>query len=292
MDETLAERLKQHVQLLAGKIGERNVYRPAALDAAAHYIESELSGIGYAVRRQTYLAQGVESANLEVVLPGWRWPEESIVVGAHYDTVLGSPGADDNASAVAALIEIARLAQGHAPGRTLKLVAFVNEEPPFFFWGEMGSKQYARAAKRRRENIRLMISLEMLGYYRDEAGSQAYPPLFRYFYPERGNFIAFVSNFRSRAAMRRAAHAFRNHSDFPLEAAATFGWIPGVAWSDQLSFWRAGYPAFMCTDTAFFRNPYYHSVEDTPEKLDYPRLAELVKGLAGMLKELGDGDAI
>lgn len=287
MNETRVQ-LMQHVQTLAGDIGERNVYRPASLAAAARYIEAELAGIGYAVACQTYLMHGQECANLEVVLPGRRWPQQSIVVGAHYDTVLGSPGADDNASAVAALIEIARLLKGHAPARTLKLVAFVNEEPPFFFWGEMGSRQYARAARSRREDIRLMISLEMLGYYRTEKGSQAYPPLFRHFHPARGNFIAFVANFRSRAPMRRAAQAFRRHSDFPLETTATFGWIPGVAWSDHLSFWRAGYRAFMCTDTAFFRNPHYHGADDTPETLDYPRLASLTEGLAAMLKELCD----
>lgn len=290
MSDELVNALIRHVERLAGEIGERNVYRPAALDAAARYIESEFADIGHAVNRQIYLAQGVVSANLEVVLPGQRWPDQSIVIGAHYDTVLGSPGADDNASAVAALIEIARLLKGHAPARTLKLVAFVNEEPPFFFFGKMGSKVYAQAARRRRENIRLMISLEMLGYYRDEPNSQAYPPLFRHFHPDRGNFIAFVSNFRSRQVMRRAEQAFRLHSAFPLETTATFGWIPGVAWSDHLSFWRESYRAFMCTDTAFFRNPFYHSAQDTPEKLDYPRLAELTEALAKMCVALADGN--
>jgi Zn-dependent M28 family amino/carboxypeptidase len=292
MSDKLVNSLIRHVERLAGEIGERNVYRPAALDAAARYIESEFAGIGHAVNRQTYLAQGVECANLEVVLPGQRWPGESIVIGAHYDTVSGSPGADDNASAVAALIEIARLLKGHALARTLKLVAFVNEEPPFFFFGKMGSKVYAHAARRRQENIRMMVSLEMLGYYRDEPGSQAYPPLFRHFHPDRGNFIAFVSNFRSRQVMRRAEQAFREHSDFPLETTATFGWVPGVAWSDHLSFWREGYRAFMCTDTAFFRNPHYHSAHDTPDKLDYPRLAELTEALARMCVALADGEGL
>jgi len=290
--ETLESRLTRHVHVLAGEIGERNVYRPAALDAAARYIEAEFAGMGYSVNRQVYVVRGVESANLEIVLPGSRWPDESLVVGAHYDTVDGSPGADDNGSAVAALIEIARLLHGRVLGRRLKLVAFVNEEPPFFFWGEMGSQVYARAARSRQENIRLMISLEMLGYCRDEPGSQAYPPLFRHFHPERGDFIAFVSNLRSGRVMRHAAAAFRAGSDFPLETAATFGWIPGVAWSDHLSFWRAGYRAFMCTDTAFFRNPYYHSAQDTPETLDYPRLARLTQGLAGMCVALADGDGL
>ena len=140
MGDILAERLRTHVQRLAGEVGERNVDCPAALEAAARYIEGEWVGLGHAVRRQAYVVRGIECANLEVVLPGTRRPLESLVVGAHYDSVRGSPGADDNASAVAALLEIARLLAGFAPARTLKLVAFVNEEPPFFFWGEMGSQ--------------------------------------------------------------------------------------------------------------------------------------------------------
>lgn len=146
MNENPVQRLTRHVERLAGEIGERNVHRPAALDAAARYIELELTGIGYAVNRQTDVVREVESANLEVVLRGQRWPDESIVVGAHYDTVAGCPGADDNASVVAALIEMARLLWGRAPARTLKLVAFVNEEPPFFFFGKMGSQVYASGA--------------------------------------------------------------------------------------------------------------------------------------------------
>jgi Zn-dependent M28 family amino/carboxypeptidase len=291
MGQELENRLRGHVLKLAGEIGQRNVYHPDALDASAAYIESAWVGMGYEVNRQTYLARGVESANLEIVLPGQAQSGQTLVVGAHYDTVDGSPGADDNASAVAALIEIARTLKGSALDRTLRLVAFVNEEPPFFFLGKMGSKIYAQAARRRGDDIRMMISLEMLGYYRDEPGSQSYPPLFRYFYPDRGNFIAFVSNFRSRREMSLAAQAFRQHSDFPLETTATFSWIPGVAWSDHMSFWHQGYRAFMCTDTAFFRNPHYHSANDTPDKLDYPRLARVTEGLAAMCIDLAEDGA-
>ena len=288
MSENLETRLRRHVQTLAGEIGERNVTRPAALAAAARHIETGFAAAGHAAGRQRYVVSGVECANLEVVLRGRRWPDQSIVVGAHYDTVAGSPGADDNASGVAALLELARLFGDERFGRTLRLVAFVNEEPPFFYRGEMGSQVYARAARRRREDIRLMVSLEMLGYYRDAPGSQAYPPLFGLFRPGRGDFVAFVSNLRSRRPMRRAERAFRARTDFPLETTATFGWIPGVGWSDHLSFWRAGYPAFMCTDTAFYRNPNYHGGGDTPATLDYPRLARLTEGLAAMLRELAD----
>ena len=179
---------------------------------------------------------------------------------------------------VAALIEVARALRGARLARTVKLVAFVNEEAPFFFWGEMGSKVYARAARRRGDEIRVMLSLEMLGCYEDAPGSQAYPPLLKWFYPGRGNFIAFVSNLGSRRALREAVEAFRAHSDFPAPSLAAPAWVPGVAWSDQLSFWRAGYRAVMVTDTAFYRNRHYHRATDTPARLRYPEMARVVEG--------------
>jgi hypothetical protein len=137
-----------------------------------------------------------------------------------------------------------------------------------------------------------MFSLEMLGCYSDARGSQRYPPLFRWFHPDAGNFIAFVANLRSRRLLKRAVSAFRAVSGFPVESTATFGWIPGVAWSDHLSFWRAGYRALMVTDTAFFRNPHYHAPQDTPEKLDYARMAKLTEGLAGMLLGMAEDDGL
>ncbi|HQT25071.1 MAG TPA: M28 family peptidase [Burkholderiales bacterium] len=284
MEEKCESRLVDHVGKLAGEIGERNYRRPGSLDLAAGYIESQWREMGYEVLRQRYKAKGVECCNLEVVLPGAL--AESIVIGTHYDTVSGSPGADDNASGVSVLLEIARMLRNVPMKRTVKLAAFSNEEAPFYFWGEMGSGYYAREAKRRGDDIRLMISLEMLGYFSDEPGSQSYPPLFRYFHPDRGNFIAFVSNFGSRGRMQKAASCFRKNSDFPLETSATFSWIPGVAWSDHISFWRTGYKAFMCTDTSFFRNPHYHLAGDTPEKLDYARLAALTGALSKMCADI------
>ncbi len=281
-----AAAVERYVRKLAAEIGERNVFRPEALQAAANYIQAELKAQGHEVSVQEYQARGVMSRNLEVVISGTTRTSEILLIGAHYDSVLGSPGADDNASAVAALLEMARLLRGANMERTVRLVAFVNEEPPFFFWGDMGSKIYAKTARRRRDDIRLMLSLEMLGYYRDEPGSQRYPPLFRYFYPDRGDFIAFVSNLRSRDALKRTVAAFRAHTDFPCQHTATFGWMPGVAWSDHLSFWRQGYRALMVTDTAFYRNPYYHSALDTPDRLDYVRLARVTEGLVGMVRGL------
>jgi Zn-dependent M28 family amino/carboxypeptidase len=292
MAEAIIERLQRHVHTLAGAIGERNIYHPAALEAAEQYISEQWEAQGYSVTRQEYLAQGVASVNLEVSRPGMSRPGDILLLGAHYDSVYGSPGADDNASGIAALLEIGRLLRKSECARTVRLVAFVNEEPPFFFWGQMGSKVYAEAARRRGDDIRLMVSLEMLGCYSDAPGSQSYPPLFKHFYPDRGNFLAFVSNLRSRHAMRRAAKSFRRHSDLPLESTATFAWVPGAAWSDHLSFWRQGYRAFMATDTAFYRYPHYHSASDTPERLDYLRLARATEGLARMVVELAGHDRL
>ena len=279
-------RLRGHVHALANDIGERNVWRPPALRAAADYIRGEFAALGYQVAAQTYRVEGQDCENLEVVIPGGARVGEIILAGAHYDTVEGSPGADDNASGVAGLIEIASRLRGTAPARTVKLVAFVNEEPPFFFFGQMGSKVYARAARKRGDDIRVMLSLEMLGCYSSVPGSQSYPPLLRWFYPERGDFIAFVSNLKSRRALREVVAAFKASSDFPVESLASPSFVPGIAWSDQLSFWREGYPAVMVTDTAFYRYPYYHTGRDTPEKVCYPEMARVVEGLAKTLTAL------
>lgn len=284
--------MERRVRHLAGDIGERNVQRPGALKAAEHYIRESLEDLGYEVARQPVAADGVTSANLEVGRLGRERPGEIILVGAHYDTVPGSPGADDNGSAVAALLELARLHRDLPSRCSLRFVAFTNEEPPYFHTSAQGSRIYAEAARLRGDDIRLMVSLEMLGYYSEQPGSQRYPPLFRWFYPDRGDFIALVSNFRSRTGMRRFARAFRDSSDFPLEHAATFAAIPGVAWSDHFSFWACGYRAFMITDTAFFRNPHYHKPSDTPDTLDFERLARVTEGVSGALHKLAGPEGV
>jgi Zn-dependent M28 family amino/carboxypeptidase len=274
-----AATLRAHVQRLAGEIGERNVFRPSALRAAADFIAAEWQAQAYRVAAQTYEVRGIACANLEVTRKGTKTPDEIIVVGAHYDSVIGSPGANDNGSGVAALLAMTRSFAGEEPDRTIRFVAFVNEEPPFFSTPRMGSDVYARAARARGDDIRLMLSLETIGCYRDEAGTQRYPPLLGRFYPDRGNFIAFVANLRSRHQLRQAAQAFRTHSEVPVEALATFGLMPGIAWSDHLSFWRQGYRAVMITDTAFYRYPHYHTAEDTPDKVAYDVLARVTAGL-------------
>jgi hypothetical protein len=286
------ERLERHVRVLSEEIGERNLFRPGTLDAAAAYIAGEWSAQGYELRRQTYEARGVPCVNLEVARQGSRRADDILLIGAHYDSVRGSPGADDNASGVAALLELSRAFAAESPARTVRFVAFVNEEPPFFLTGKQGSMVYARAARSRGDDVRLMVSLEMLGFYSDAPGSQRYPPLFRWFYPDCGNFLGLVSNFRSRGVMLRLAKAYRAHSRFPLEHVATFRWIPGIAWSDHRSFWRQGYPAVMATDTAFYRYRHYHRPSDTSDKLTYGRFAKATEGLLHAFRALAAEDAL
>ena len=283
-----AARIEAHVRELAGAIGERNVFRPQALRAAADYIEATWRAQGYAVHAQVYDAYGVSCANLEVSRPGGARPGAILLIGAHYDSVRGCPGANDNGSGVAAMLEISRHFAALAPALTVRFVAFVNEEPPSFLTGQQGSAVYARAARERGDDIRLMVSLETMGCYFDEPGSQRYPPLFRHFFPDRGNFLGLVSDFRSGRALRRMARTFRRHSDFPLEHVATFRWVPGVAWSDHLSFWRCGYQALMVTDTAFYRYRYYHTPEDTPDKVAYAPLGRATEGLCRCFADMAE----
>lgn len=284
-----AARLQTHVERLAGEIGERNVFRPEALRAAADYIQEEWHSQGYQIIPHWYEVAGGQWANLEVTRLGSVRPHEILLIGAHYDSVRGSPGADDNGSGVAAMLEMSRLFAELTPTITVRFVAFVNEEPPFFLTQRQGSVVYAKAVRARGDAIRAMVSLEAIGYYRDEPGSQHYPPLFQFFYPRQGNFITVVSDFRSRALMRRVVQAFRRASDFPLEHIATTRFVPGVAWSDHWSFWRRGYRAIMVTDTALYRNPYYHTRHDTPDTLTYPAFTQVTEGLAETFAALALG---
>ncbi len=277
--EITAQQLRKHVTHLAQTIGERNVFHPHALHAAQEYIETTWRGQGYDIVSQQYSVNGVRSANLEVTRTGIRFPEKIILIGAHYDSVYGSPGANDNGSGVAALLELSRLFKDLAPQKSVRFVAFTNEEPPFFTTGQQGSAVYARQARERGDDIVLMAALETIGSYSQDPGSQHYPPLFRFFYPDQGNFIAFVSNFGSRHAMKKVVRAYRASTDFPIEHVATFAAVPGVSWSDHRSFWHQDYDAFMITDTAFYRYPHYHSSEDTPDKLAYDQFAKMTNGL-------------
>lgn len=284
-----AEALQRHVTQLAGQIGERHLWRPQQLEQAAAYIEEQFRAAGCRTHDQTYAVQNQAVRNLIAEIPGCDRPEDIVVIGAHYDSVIGTPGANDNGSGVAVLLELARQFCASAPSRTLRLVAFVNEEPPFFQTGEMGSLVYARAARAKAERIVAMVSLETLGFYSDAEGSQSFPWLpLRLIYPTRGNFIAFVANLPSRKLLQQALTTFRRSTSFPAQGLVAQEWLVGVDWSDQWSFWRQGYPAIMVTDTAPFRYPHYHAATDTPDRLNYAALARVTEGLVGMIETLCD----
>lgn len=285
-ESELETRLKAHVSFLAEKIGERNVVAYEALQNASQYIEDFLKGQGYEVKSQEYTTQGKKVRNLVAEIPGGARATEIVVIGAHYDTVYDCPGADDNGSGVAGLLELARRLKSAHPSRTLRFVAFVNEEPPWFQTGHMGSMVYARRAKEQHENIVAAISLETIGMYSDVEGSQHYPSGLGLFYPTKGNFIGFVGNLSSRKLAREAVKSFREGSKFPSEGTAAPESVPGVGWSDHWSFWQENYPAIMVTDTAPFRNKNYHRPTDTADTLNYERMARVVNGLEKVVREL------
>lgn len=285
-EEELEERLLADVKRLVA-FGPRHVGAPTQLHGAGRWLEDELSSAGYEVEQQRFLVDGVACDNLSGAISGSSKPDEIVVVGAHYDTEPQTPGADDNASGVAALLALARqFAQAPRPARTLRFVAFVNEEMPHFYTGNMGSFQAARESKQRGENVVAMLSLESIGYFSTTPGSQQYPPGLSWFYPTTGDFIAFVGNLASRALLRETMSAFRSRARVASEGAALPEMLPGVSWSDHWAYWKHGYPALMVTDTAPFRNPHYHRPSDTPDTLDTLRMTHVVLGLQAVIERL------
>jgi hypothetical protein len=308
----LREELRADVQRLAGEIGERNMWHYAKLNAAADFIEDSFSRAGIHPRRDSYEIRGQACHNIEVEIPPQQGATSAeataaeaavssgavasakaasqrsiILIGAHYDSVFGSPGANDNGSGVAAMLALARRFAEKNTQHTVRFVAFVNEEPPYFLGGDMGSFVYASRCKERGDKISAMISLETIGYFSDAPHSQTYPsPGLGLLYPKVGNFIGFVSNVQSRTLLRRVIALFRKHAKIPSEGAALPSFVPGVSWSDQWSFWRCGYPGIMITDTAPFRYSHYHSASDTPDKLDYDRFTLVVSGMEKVIEDL------
>ena len=281
----LRAELMAHVQMLAGTIGERNLSRYPQLLAAAQYIESQLPT--QKLDRDTYEVLGKRCYNIQAELPGNS--PEIVLVGAHYDSVFGSPGANDNGSGVAALLALARRFAAQPNEKTVRFVAFVNEEPGYFQTGQMGSYVYAAGCRQRGDQIRAMISLETIGYFSDRPGSQKYPAAgLGLIYPRTGNFIGFVGNLPSHDLVREAIGEFRRQATIPSEGAALPQFVPGVGWSDQWSFWQHSYPGIMITDTAPFRYPHYHSASDTPDKLNYDAMTRVVLGVQGVVRHLAN----
>lgn len=288
-ERQLRDRLTRHVEVLAAEIGERHIWRGDTLDRAARHIEESLAASGYQVGSTAYQALHASVRTLFADLPGSTAADEIVLVGAHYDSVVGCPGANDNGTGVAAVLELARLLRGERLARTVRFAAFPNEEPPFYFTRTMGSRVYARECRERGDRIVAMLSLETVGCYSDARRTQHYPFPFGLFYPHTGNFIGFVANLRSRALVRRCVGAFRRHAEFPAEGVAAPGYLPGIFWSDHWSFWREGYRAVMVTDTAPFRYRHYHTPHDTLDKIDFDRTARVVGGLAHVVRDLAGG---
>ncbi|MGD9059971.1 MAG: M28 family peptidase [Desulfobacterales bacterium] len=285
--QQIQQRLRDHLHALTVTIGERSVSRPENLEKTAAYITSFYRDIGLAVDRQAYSYAQLPVDNVITEISFRENPQRRFLLGAHYDSVSGTVGADDNASAIAVQLEVARLlsqkADNDAPDLAIKFVSFALEEPPVYGTRYMGSRVYARMARSQKEKIDGMICLEMVGYACHQPGCQNYPfPLMFMDYPETGNFIGIVSNFKSRGFAKNLVAQFQKNEDLPVvKLTVPFnGWImPAVRLSDHASFWDKGYKAVMVTDSAFFRNPYYHTAADTMDKLDFEFMAKVVESL-------------
>ncbi len=277
------ENLYRHVEFFSGHVGERHLWKDGSLERTADYIESAFTSYGYSVWRQTYPCYRKKVSNLIVEKKGED--EGTVVIGAHYDTVPGTPGADDNASAVAGLLELARLHREAPNKKTLLFVAFANEEPPCFGFPNMGSMVYARHLKERKTSVEVMVSLEMIGFFRPER-IQNYPlPGMSLFYPKTADFIGVVGNFPSSRCVSFFKKGIRRHSAIDVRSLIAPEFFGGISLSDNFSFWRYGYKAIMVTDTSFFRNRNYHQETDTIDTLDFDKMAEVVKGVHYTLRE-------
>jgi len=260
------------------------------MDRGRVWIEDELRAAGLRVEVQEYAAREGVYRNVIGLREGARPSDPAMVIGAHYDAYGGFPGADDNASGLAVLLELARTLPAAAPATPQYLVAFCTEEPPFFGGDDMGSYRFARELREREVAVDLMVALDLVGRYSERPGSQRFPlPGLGLLYPDRGNFIAVVGDLRSGGPIRRVKRAMLATRELPVESFRAPAAMAGVRWSDHHSFRRLGLPAVLVTDTAYMRNDDYHTSGDTPDKLDYERMARLVRALHGLLR--GDAGA-
>jgi hypothetical protein len=288
-EKVVQENVRKHIKVLSTDIGERNSKCPRGLERAAAYVEASLRSSGLKVEEQLFTSQGQQFKNIVAERKGRKYPDQILVVGAHYDGVQNCPAANDNGSGVAALLEIARMID-KTPGRTVRFVAFANEEPPFFGTTGMGSYQFAKLCRERQDKITAMLSVDSIGYYSDVAGSQQYPTCLPFGNPIKGNFIAFVGNTSSGRLVRTCTAAFRAHTCVPSEGIIAPEFVTGVNWSDQRNFWQRGYPAIDICDTAIYRYSWYHQPEDTAERVVYPDTTRVVIGLRDVVKHLLETD--
>lgn len=284
----ITDNLKRHVFKLSYEIGKRDIAHYWNLEKARIYICEQFESYGYKVRLEDYVIGDRVVSNVIALKEGKKCPSDIVVVGAHYDSYDG-PGADDNASGVAGILELARLLKDQSTDRTIKFIAFDSEEKPHFGTESMGSRVYAKGAKGSNKNITAVIIFDSIGYYSETPQSQKYPPIFKLFYPRRGNFIKVVSDFSSRALAKDVKKLFKKHSAFPIASVIGFRFFYGINLSDHGSFWKEGYKAIHVTDTAVFRNPAYHKMNDTWDTLDYESMSQVVKGFYFVLIEITGG---
>ena len=283
----MADYLRQIVTVLAGDIGSRTYLDLDRLERTATTVSEQFASFGCRVTRQPFVFGGNTYHNIIAELTGAS-PETLLIVGAHYDSVSTTPGADDNASGVAGLLGLARALAGVRMERTVRFVAFALEEWPVYRSRNMASYHYALSLKERNERVEGMICLEMIGYFCDREGCQRYPfPLMNRVFPKTGNFISMVGNVRSKSFTERFAKYFRQGTDLPVVTLNAPAIVIGIDFSDHWSFGKFGYEAFMATDTAFYRNPHYHGPTDLPDTLDYTRMTKVVEGLATAIKAWG-----
>lgn len=281
----ISSRLKDYVYAFSHKIGNRDALGDYKnLLGAGDYITDEFKKYGYEVSFQEYKVWDRKVKNIIAVKKGSAYPEEVVVIGAHYDSC-GNPGADDNASGIAGLLELARMCSKVKLKRTIEFIAFVNEEPPFFQTKDMGSLVFARQAKTENKDIKAALVLESIGFYSDKIFSQRYPPLIGLFYPNKGNYIAVIGNLKSTRLTKNVEKGFKRKTSFPIRS-LTLDFFPAASFSDHWSFWQTGYPAVMITDTAFLRNHNYHQASDTFETLNYERMADVLYGVENVIYEL------
>jgi Zn-dependent M28 family amino/carboxypeptidase len=279
-----AAALERHVRKLAVDLHPRSVDDDANLQAAADYVAARFRDTGASVDVQTYPVDGKPYRNVIARFGPSDGPP--IVVGAHYDSCDDTPGADDNASGVAGLLELARLLSAHPPAGPVELVAYPLEEPPHFRTAAMGSMQHAAALRTAKRDLRFMLSLEMIGYFTDAPASQRFPSrTIGKMYPDRGNFVAVVGRFGDFGLMRRVKARMKGATDLPVESFNAPRGVAGVDFSDHASYWNHGFPALMITDTAFMRNSNYHQLTDTPETLDYARMAKVVEAVYAVVTQ-------
>lgn len=314
----IARDLRRTVSHLAGDIGERNVYRPAKLELAAAWIEENLQQSGYYTSRQPVETPALEkfrldapvtAYNIEAIKPGTDLAHESIIFGAHYDSKAaseswmghsppqperpGTPGANDNASGIAALLHLARALRDQPTRRTIRFVAFTNEEPPFFVTDAMGSRVYARKLTQDNHTRPICAIIpDLIGVYSQHDNSKRLEMADLFGLPDETNYVAFLFDWNSTNILRTCAQGFQKNSSIPLRTVSFPRLFERVAWSDDSSFQRHGIPAFTVTDTAFLRSDHYHETSDTTDTLDYETMAEVVYALEKLTLNLANPDAI